>query len=283
MSPAAMDTLVPGVLSRQGVEIRYWTGGPANAPLVVFCHGATLDHRMFDRQAGALTSAGYRVLLWDLPGHGESKPIGDEFGTGSLAQDLAAILDRLEIGTATIIGHSFGGYVAQEFVRRFPDRVAALGIIGCTDLSRKPSILWGPLRWIMPGLLARGTVEDFRRRTLENLSVSPAVRDYAMRAMAGIGKQEFISIILAGFDCLARDQGFPQDYRIGKPFLLTHGALDKANGGVFPRQAPSWMAKEPHGRYEIIPDAGHTANADNPDAFNAILLAFLEDAVRRQP
>jgi 3-oxoadipate enol-lactonase len=92
--------------------------------------------------------------------------------------------------------------------------------------------------------------------------------------MEGISKDDFIAITIAGIAALWLDSGFGPDYFIPCPFLLTHGAQDNANGNVYAKQAKAWAAHEPHCRYEIIPDAGHTAHLDNSAAFNAILLDF---------
>jgi 3-oxoadipate enol-lactonase len=261
---------------RLGSDLHYWVDGPEHGQVVVLAHGATMDHQSFDVQVPALVEAGYRVLTWDLRGHGQSTPIGEAINIAILADDLKAILDDLGIEQAVLVGHSFGGFVVQEFTRRFPDRVQAAAVIGCTNLARKSSLFNRMLFRIFPGLLARMSLEEFRKRTLANVSLTQAVKEYSARAMEGISKADFISITIAGIAALWLDSGFPSDYVIPKPFLLTHGAQDRANGNVYPKQAKAWAAREPKCRYEIIPDAGHTAHMDNPVAFNAVLLDFLK-------
>lgn len=264
------------LLTRLGSNLHYWVVGPEHGQVVVLAHGATMDHRSFDDQVPVLVEAGYRVLTWDLRGHGQSAPIGEAINIAILADDLKAILDQLGAQQAVLVGHSFGGFVVQEFTRRFPDRVQAVAVIGCTNLARKSSIFNRMLFRIFPGLLARMSLEEFRKRTLANVSLTQAVKEYAARAMEGISKDDFISITIAGIAALWLDSGFPSDYVVPKPFLLTHGDQDRANGNVYPKQAKVWAAREPNCRYEIIPDAGHTAHMDNPAAFNAILLDFLK-------
>ena len=63
------------VIERAGSRIHAGTDGPDGGPLVALTHGASMDHRMFEPQLEPLTTAGYRVLTWDLRGHGRSKPI----------------------------------------------------------------------------------------------------------------------------------------------------------------------------------------------------------------
>ena len=188
-------------------------------------------------------------------------------------------MDEISAGQAILVGHSFGGFVIQDFTRLFPERVRALVVIGSTNLAKKSSSFNRLLYSIFPGILSRMSLDEFRRRTLANLAVKQAVKDYAAQAMESISKDDFIAITLAGVAVLWLDSGFPADYVIPKPFLLTHGAQDRANGNVYAKQAKIWAAKEPNCRYEIIPDAGHTAHMDNPAAFNTILVDFLASSI----
>ena len=64
-----------GVLERKGCPLHYWTTGPEGLPLVVFTHGACVDHHSFDPQISAV-AGDYRVLAWDVRGHGQSQPMG---------------------------------------------------------------------------------------------------------------------------------------------------------------------------------------------------------------
>jgi 3-oxoadipate enol-lactonase len=131
----------PFTLGKSDSLIHYWIVGPKDAPVVVLTHGASMDHRMFDDQLEILLDAGYRVLSWDIRGHGISKPIGTEFSTSIVVDDLVAILDRHGINTCVPVGQSFGGYVSQELLFRHPERVTAIGVIGSTDITKIPPTL----------------------------------------------------------------------------------------------------------------------------------------------
>jgi 3-oxoadipate enol-lactonase len=267
-------------ISRLDSNLRYWINGPEAGPLVAFSHGATLDHQSFDAQIPPLVAAGYRVLTWDLRGHGESTPIGQDISAGILADDLLSIIDQLRIDKVTLVGHSFGGYVVQEFTRRYPDRVSALVIIGCTNMAKRSAPAYRLLYRIMPKLLNRMKLETFRKRTLTDLSLLDEVKTYATKAMEGISKEDFLTIIMTGVACLWVDSEFDNDYVIPVPFLLTHGDSDRANGGVFLKESPIWAEQETNCDYKIIPNAGHTAHMDNPVTFNETLLDFLKKHVR---
>lgn len=259
----------PHTLLRERCLIHYWVVGPENAPVVILTHGASMDHRMFDDQLDPLLNAGYCVLTWDVRGHGLSKPIGTQFNVPVVVDDLVAILDQLEINQATLVGQSFGGYVSQELLFRHPERVTAVGIIGATDITSVPPRLEqlalklsSYLFKIWPDRHLRTVIADY---TAENEDV----KQYAYNATRQLSKSEFITV-WKGVASALHDE---PEYRIHKPLLVTHGELDKT--GTIARDAPSWAKREPTCRYEVIPDAGHNANHDNPDWFNRVLVDFL--------
>ena len=100
-------------LTRQGCPLHYWLDGQPDKPLLVMTHGATLDHRMFAEQVSALKDD-YRLLTWDMRGHGDSQPMGNAFTVPTAVDDLLAILDDVGAENAIFLGQSTGGYVVQE-------------------------------------------------------------------------------------------------------------------------------------------------------------------------
>jgi pimeloyl-ACP methyl ester carboxylesterase len=103
-------------VERLGSELHFWVTGPTDGPVVAFTHGASLDHRSFDAQLWPLVDKGFRVLTWDMRGHGRSKPLGAEFAVSTLATDFATIVDQVGCEQATVVGHSMGGYVARSLL-----------------------------------------------------------------------------------------------------------------------------------------------------------------------
>ncbi|MCA9969126.1 MAG: alpha/beta hydrolase [Anaerolineales bacterium] len=264
------DTLTPHVLQRGGCPLHYWTGGTAVRPLVVLLHGATMDHRMFNAQVAALLPH-YRVLVWDAPGHGRSRPLGAQFTLESCARDLLAVLDAEGVETAVIAGHSFGGYIAQTVYRLAPARVRALVIIGATSIAEAYS------RFEIAAL--KFSLRLFRIWPYGNLlntigrgtAVTPAAQAYARHAAGQIPKADFLTIWRAV--TLAIDSRGRPDARIAVPLLLLHG--DGDSRGTIRRDMPRWAAAAPHAVYHVIPSAGHNANQDNPEFTNRVLLDFL--------
>src|SRR5437764_4992203 len=115
-----------------GAKVYAATGGcehdPA-LPLVVFVHGAALDHTVWALLARWFAHRGYAVLAPDLPGHGRSEgaPL---VSIAAMADWTAALIAAAGASKATLIGHSMGSLVALETAARHAACVAAVGLIG---------------------------------------------------------------------------------------------------------------------------------------------------------
>lgn len=261
----------PRRLQREGCEVRYWLTGPEGAPLLLFTHGAGADHRMFEAQGDAFKKV-YRILVWDVPGHGQSRPLSGDFTIRRVVADLIALLDQVGETKAILVGQSMGGNIAQEARFLHPERVAGLVLIGCTCNTAHLSPLDKLTLRLTPALLRLYPYERLRRDSARLSAVQPDVQQYLYESLGRLTPAQFASIFLATVGCLHEEP----DYRIGCPMLLVHGEQDGT--GNIRQIAPAWAAREPHCRYGVIPDAGHLANQDNPAFFNDVLNQFLAEA-----
>ena len=258
------------VIDRAGCKLHYWVEGPEDAPVVVLTHGATLDHRMFDPQMASLT-ARFRVIRWDLPGHGASKPAPARFTLGSAVQDLVAILARENIEDVTLIGQSMGGDLCQEFLFQYPGRVQRIVLIGCVPVIRSTGLL-APLRsrWaafkmrIVP--LAR-----FRRQVAGNAAVDPKVQAYALRCLEGMSRHDLV----ATWKAIGSAAHEEINYQLPCPALMIVGEQDAVGNGWVRQAALAWAKREPTAQLAAIPAAGHITNMDAPEEVTAQILSFL--------
>jgi 3-oxoadipate enol-lactonase len=258
------------ILERPGCTLHYHIAGSTDQPLIVCLHGAGMDHRMFEPQFAALADR-YRVLAWDARGHGQSQPIDGPVHMATYVDDCLALLDHVGSEQAVFIGQSMGGYIAQHVYRRAPQRVRALVSIGSTSIAL-PYSRWEV--WTLQAtraLFAVWPYGHFAQLSARNTAITPTVQAYAQEAMRQLDARTFAAIWQAVTEAIS-PQGLPDEH-IQVPLLLTHG--DQDNTGTIKRDAPKWAAYEPHARYEVIPNAGHNANQDNPEFFNKLLLAFL--------
>lgn len=101
--------------------------GPEEAPVVVLIHGLGLTRAVWQWLLPELSR--FRTLTYDLVGHGETAPPEGQPSLKDLADQLAALLDTLQIDKAALVGFSLGGMVARRFAQDYPTRTTALAIL----------------------------------------------------------------------------------------------------------------------------------------------------------
>jgi pimeloyl-ACP methyl ester carboxylesterase len=225
---------------------------------------------MFDAQLPALDGK-YRVLTWDVRGHGLSRPMGDEpFTLDLVAEDLAAILDDLGVTAAIIGGQSMGGNVAQVFAERYPERTQVLALIDTANNHASLNAVEKFAGWITPAILKLYPYETLLKQSGQAAAITPAAQRYVTDAMRVMNKEDIIRVMAGTLGALRDDPNF----RFNIPMFMARG--DHSDAGSIRKQMPAWAAREPQATYVVIPNAGHCCNLDNPAAFNAELIAFLQ-------
>jgi 3-oxoadipate enol-lactonase len=254
-------------LVRPDATLRYWTGGAAGGQTVVLLHGATLDHRAWAPQVEALQGR-FRLVVPDLRAHGEST---GSFDFEAAVGDVFALLDALPAGRVVLVGLSLGGNLAQEVVRRAPDRVSALVVADatCNTGARHPLATALTVAALNAHAMLPGN--HFARYAAQMIALDPQVQRYALDANADRPNGETVRILSSLLTGALRPE---QDYRLPVPALLVHGQLDHLGDIAVSTQA--WARREPLAEYLVIPAAGHASNLDNPAAFTAALEAFLD-------
>jgi pimeloyl-ACP methyl ester carboxylesterase len=233
-----------------------------------------MDHRMFASQVEMLAQR-YRVLVWDVRGHGQSRSPGDSFSLKAAVEDLLALLDELGYERVTLVGHSMGSYIGQEIAFRYPHRVKAMVAIDSTCLTLEHPRLIRPVMDLSPHVFRWLPYSLFKWLAARLLSVTSQVGYYISDVYGRLTKENFILIWAAAMNCLHAEP----DYRITQPLLITHGQNDIVGFGVIKQQARAWAARDPNTRYVVIPKAGHNAHQENPAYFNKVLLEFLHEHV----
>src|SRR3954452_22618432 len=113
------------------LHVREW--GRASGPAILFIHGWSQNHMCWSRQYESALADEFRLIAYDLRGHGMSDaPLEPEhYLDGALwAEDVAAILEQLEIDKAVLVGWSYGGFVISDYVRAHgQDRIAAINLV----------------------------------------------------------------------------------------------------------------------------------------------------------
>ena len=250
--------------------VHYWVGGNINkdSKCVLFTHGMTADHTMFDRQAGYFEKD-YEVIVWDVPLHGESRPYKN-FSYYNTAQELNRILKAEDLTSVILVGHSMGGYVCQEFAIQYPDKVKAFVGVDTTPfghyyyakwerliLSKVGTILsWYPYNMLVK-CIAKGNTKT--KYAYGNL----------FTAVSKSSKKEIVEITKVAY------KGFLDKEDMASfnfPVLLIIG--DGDNTGFVGKYNKMWSEKEGY-PLKIVANAAHLSNVDNFEEFNSILAEFL--------
>ncbi|HEX7064200.1 MAG TPA: alpha/beta hydrolase [Bacillales bacterium] len=116
-----------GLLQVSSLVPMYSESSGSGVP-VVFIHPPHMDHEVFRYQRQLAEH--FRVILYDVRGHGQSGIASEPLTISKLADDLRLLLDELEINRAVVCGYSSGGSVAQEFALVYPERTKALILSG---------------------------------------------------------------------------------------------------------------------------------------------------------
>lgn len=254
-------------------DCNYEAVGPAMALPIVLIHGFPFSRAMWRPQVEALKKE-FRVISYDIRGHGRS-PVGDGLFTIELfVDDLLGLLDELNISRAVLCGLSMGGYIALRAAERAPERLAGL-ILADTrseaDANAAKVLRAGAIQSIAekgPGPFAEEFVKGlFSKGTLAASRPCVEVIMRIMNGNSGLGMRGTLLALSARPDMTA----FLPSIRV--PTLVIVGEED----ALTPPALSQAMAKAvPGAELAVIAGAGHLSSLENPEAFNARLLSFLQ-------
>jgi len=239
---------------------------------VTFVTGIANDLSMWDGQVPVLEQR-FRVLRYDLRGHGGTPSSGSQYSIDILVRDLRTLLDELEVEKTSLVGLGLGGAIAQAFAIQHADRVDKL-MPCCCRARMVPDFakLWYGLREtvqksglesIVEPTVQRWFSEDFKAAHPEVLErVRGMIRGTTLQGYMGV-TEAFLHLDVEG------ELG-----KIGAPTLYVSGAQDKLGGP--PELMQGLAAKVKGARHVSVPNAAHIANIQNPEGFNRVLEDFLQ-------
>ena len=249
-------------IERNGVRIYYEDHG--HGPALLLSHGYSATSRMWRGQVEALADD-YRVVSWDIRGHGQSDSPADvaAYAETEAVADMAALLDHCEIERAVVGGLSLGGYLSLAFHLAYPERVLALMLFDTGPGYKNDTAREG---W---NDSAESRARALEKKGLDALGDGAEVRISQHRSATGLALAARGT--LKQFDARVIES-LPG---IEVPSLVLVGAEDRPF-----HAATKYMAgKIPRSTHVMIDDAGHASNIDQPEAFNAAVCTFLEEAL----
>ena len=268
------------VTARDGT-ISHFTDWGHGIP-VVFSHGWPLSGDAWEDQMMYLAEHGYRVIAHDRRGHGRSSKAWHGNDMNTYADDLATLLETLDITGATLVGHSTGGgEVARYIGRHGTGRGARAVLVGAVtpQMMASPNNPDGVPMSVFDGI--RDGVRNDRAQFFLDLSM-PFFGFNRPGAKVSEGMRQ--SFLIQGLQCSLKsayacikqfsETDFTEDLKkMTVPTLVIHGDDDQ----IVPLATTARRAVEllPQGRLSVYEGAGHGLPSTHKDQLNAELLAFL--------
>lgn len=254
------------------IQINYELSGKEGAPVVILSHSLASSLIMWEPQLKALEPH-FKVLRYDIRGHGESDVTKGPYSLELLAEDAVGLLDSLRIDKVHWVGLSLGGMIGQSFALNHPDRLFSLVL--CDTTARVPE--------------EAQPVWEERIKTAREKGLAPLLDETMERwfsssfleknppILDAIRKQFLLTPLEGYLGCayaVRRINYLDQLSKIKIPTLIMVGENDMGT--------PVSASEAIHERIEnsklvILPSARHLSNVEKSEEFNSALLAFLKE------
>ncbi|MBB4568407.1 alpha/beta fold hydrolase [Rhizobium leucaenae] len=268
---------VHNVIGGAGLRLHVREWGNEDAPSIVFIHGWSQNHLCWKNQYESMLAADFRLVALDLRGHGMSDaPLEAEHYTQPQlwAEDIAAIIDQLNLGRPVLVGWSYGGFIICDYLRAYGTaHVAGINFVGGATTLNKAAL--GTL--IGPGFLDHvvgATGEDLPGNI-------EAIRNLVRACTySQLSSDEFETAICWNMAVPAKIRAALLAREIDSddvlsalavPVLVSHGQKDTV---VLPAMAQHLMALCPEATASWYVETAHAPFLENPTRFNGELSHF---------
>ncbi len=271
------------ITTKDGTRIFHKDWGARNAQPILFSHGWPLTADVWDAQMVFFANKGYRVIAHDRRSHGRSDQVWDSNTMDQYADDLAELIEALDLRNVILVGHSTGGGEVTRYVGRHgTGRVAKVALIGAVPpLMLKTEANPGGLPIDVFDGIRKGTYDDrsqfFRDLTIpfygynrEGAAISEGIREsFWLQGMMGGLKGQLDSI--RAFS----ESDFNADLaKFDKPTLVLHGDDDQIVPIGASARATVKIVRQ--AVLKVYEGADHGLTQTHQDRFNADLLEFIE-------
>jgi pimeloyl-ACP methyl ester carboxylesterase len=254
------------------LAVSYIDEGTTNSPTIIFIHGFPLNKLMWEKQIEILKE-NYRVIAYDIRGHGNTGIGNDNFSIDLFVKDLLSLMDVLKIDKTILCGFSMGGYIALNAIENYPERFNALLLCDTNCAADMPEAKEKRMKTI-ESIKEKG-LEQYAEESLKKLfapiSFSKNIKEIAIvREM--IMKTSRQSLYKTLHALAERAETCTRIHKLKVPVLIMVGKEDE----ITPPDVALLMHEKIKGSIiHIIDLAGHLSNMENSSEFNNQLSGFL--------
>lgn len=259
-------------VSVNDLTVSYIDEGITNSATIIFIHGFPLNKSMWEKQIKQFKED-YRVIAYDIRGHGNTDVGNDNFSIEFFVYDLISLMNALSIEKAIICGFSMGGYIALRAIEKHPGRFSALLLCDTNCAADSPETKVKRLKTIE--FIRENGLEQYAEESLEKLfapiSLSNHIKemDLVREMIIKTPKQTLYKTLNA---LAERSETCTNLHKINVPVLILVGKNDV----ITPPELAMTMHEKIQGSViQLINHAGHVSNMENPKEFNHHLAEFL--------
>jgi len=258
-----------------GVQLHVEQNGKGNET-VLFCHGLLFSGKMFDQQVAYLGER-FRCVRVDFRGQGQSEVANSGYDLETLTDDIIALIEHLDLAPCHLVGFSMGGMVGMRVALARPDLLKSLVLMNTSaeaeNWRKRP-------RFAALNLVARWFgIDKVAPRILDLLfsprfATDPALAEARQRWMAYVLSNDRIGVTRAVRGVTSRGSVLEALDRIKLPTLIVTSDQDITTP---PEKAERMQARIAGAELATIAEAGHMSVAEQPEAVNQLLDAFLTE------
>lgn len=263
-------------LTVNNCNFSYNDEGTEGAPTIIFIHGFPLNKSMWNKQVNALKD-NYRVIAYDIRGHGNTEVGTLDFSIDLFVKDLISFMDALKIEKTILCGLSMGGYIALNAIENYAERFSALILSDTNCTADAPEAKEKRMKTI-ENIKANG-VEKLADDLLPNLFAPESFKTNPkeIAAVKEMIVTTTIPSLTKSLHALAnRKETCSKLSGIKVPVLILVGEVDKITP---PEAAKAMQEKIKDASLQIIPQAGHLSNMENPTEYNSQLMKFIGNLI----
>lgn len=251
------------------------SSGKGQAILLV--HGNSASSRVFQPQLESALGEKYRLVAIDLPGHGESSNASDPAATYCMpgyAEVIVSVAKQLGLEQAVFVGWSLGGHIVIEAIQQLP-QAAGFMIYGTPPLAFPPDMAQAYLPNPAMAAAFQPSLTDAEADGFALACLKPGATEIPEAFKEDIRRTD--GQARAGLAASIRPNGYLDEViavaQMTAPLAIVHGEQEQLVNAAYIQSLT--MPTLWRGAIQMVPDAGHTTNWEQPEQFNALLEAFI--------